>query len=102
MQDEKLAEFVPDRLNAFVSLGLCGHHPLFEREAILAAFAAPDAPVARDDATAVGQALIAIIREPVNVARRTVSALPRSAQLALVRLYFRLLDRAQQERPLRH
>jgi hypothetical protein len=102
MQDEKLAMLVPGRLTALVTMGLRGHHPLFEREAILAAFEDPDAPVAREDASAVGHALIAISREPVDVARQAVAELPGSARLALVRLYFRLLEKAQQEQPLRH
>lgn len=102
MENEKLAIMVPGRLLALVTEGLRGHHPLFERDAILAALEMPDAPVAREDATAVGQALLAICREPPAVARGVVAALPRSAHRALIRLYFRLLDRAQEERPQRH
>ncbi len=102
MQEGKLAMLAPGRLTALVTLGLRGHHPLFEREAILAALEAPDAPVAREDASAVGHALIAMSRESVDVARQAVAALSGSARLSLVRLYFRLLERAQQEQSLRH
>ncbi len=102
MHDEKLSMLAPGRLTALVALGLRGHHPLFEREAILAAFEVPEAPVAREDASAIGNALIAMSREPVEIARQAVAALPGSARLALVRLYFRLIERAQEEQPLRH
>lgn len=99
---EKLATLAPGRLSALLAQGLRGHHPLFDREAILRAFEAPDQPVTREDANDVGQALLAICREPVGVARETVETLPVSARLSLIRLYFRLLDRAQEERPARH
>ncbi len=102
MHEEMLHMLAPGRLTALVSLGLRGHHPFFEREAILAAFETPDAPVAREDASAVGHALIAMSREPVDVARQAVEALSGSARLALVRIYFRLLERAQSAQPLRH
>ena len=102
MEKEKLEILAPGRLSAFVAEGLCGHHPLFERDAIMEALAEPDAPVPREDASAVGQALLAICRDPPEAARSVVSALPGSAHSALIRLYFRLLDHAQEERPLRH
>lgn len=102
MQKEKLATIAPGRLSAFLIEGLRGHHPLFERDAIFAALAAPDAPVAREDAPAVGQALLAICRDSPAVTRGVIAALPGSAYSALIRLYFRLLDRAQEEQPLRH
>ncbi len=102
MEKEKLATITPGRLSALVTEGLRGHHPLFDRDAILTALALPDAPVAREDATAVGQALLAICRDSPSVARGVVASLPGPAHRALIRLYFRLLDRAQEERPLRH
>jgi hypothetical protein len=102
MEKEKLATIAPGRLCALVTEGLRGHHPLFERDAIVAALATPDVPVAREDAPAVGQALLAICRDSPAVARGVVAALPGSAHTALIRLYFRLLDRAQEEQPLRH
>jgi hypothetical protein len=102
MENEKLATLAPGRLSRLVAQGLLGHHLLFERAAILEAFAAPDAPVAREDADAVGHALLTICKEPVGVARAAVAELSDSARLSLIRLYFRLLDRAQEEQPLRH
>ncbi len=102
MGEDELATFAPGRLSSILSVGLRGHHPLFERAAILAAFEAPDVPVAREDANAVGHALLAICRDPLPVARAAVETLPEPARVALIRLYFRLLDRASEERPLRH
>ena len=99
---EKLADLTPGRLSALVTHGLRGHHLLFDHPLILEAFAAPDAPVAPEDADAVGAALLTICRERLGVARQAVAALPHPARLSLVRLYFRLLDRAQEEQPLRH
>ena len=92
----------PGRLSGLLAQGLRGHHPLFDRALILEAFAGPDTPIARADANAVGRALLTICREPLDVARAEVAALSGSARLSLVRLYFRLLDRAQEEQPLRH
>ncbi len=102
MPEEKLSTLAPGRLSSLLSQGLRGHHPLFDREAILRAFEDPDLPVSREDACDVGQALLAICRDPVEVARGAVDTLRSSAQLSLIRLYFRLLDRAQEESPLRH
>ncbi len=99
---EKIATLAPGRLAGLLSQGLRGHHPLFERASILAAFELPDAPVAREDATEVGHALLAICRDPLPVARGTVAALTDSARASLIRLYFRLLDRAGEERATRH
>lgn len=102
MEEEKLATLAPGRLSRILDEGLRGHHVLFEHAAILAAFARPDAPVAAEEADAVGHALLAICKEPLPVARAAVQALPEPARLSLIRLYFRLLDRANEERPLRH
>lgn len=102
MENEKLATFAPGRLSRLVAQGLLGHHLLFDRAAILEAFATPDAPVSREDADAVGQALLVMCRDPVDAARAAVAALPASARLSLIRLYFRLLDRAQEEQTFRH
>ena len=101
-QKEKLMTLAPGRLSGLLAQGLRGHHPLFERAVIVEAFDTPDAPMAREDANAVGRALLTICKEPLDVARAEVAALPESARLSLVRLYFRLLDRAQEEQPLRH
>jgi hypothetical protein len=99
---EKLVALAPGRLSGILAQGLRGHHPLFDRAVIREAFDAPDAPMAREDANAVGRVLLAICKEPLEIARAEVAALPGSARLSLVRLYFRLLDRAQEERRLRH
>ncbi len=102
MQKEKLAALAPGRLSGLLAEGLRGHHLLFEHAAILAAFRTPDVPVQREDAPAVGHALLTICRDPLPVARAVVETLPESALLSLIRLYFRLLDRANEEQPLRH
>lgn len=100
--EEKLATLAPGRLSEILSQGLRGHHPLFDATAIREAFEAPDSAVSREDADEVGQALLAICRDPLPMARDAVEALPTPARLALIRLYFRLLDRAQEELRLRH
>ncbi len=102
MEREKLAALAPGRLSRILAQGLRGHHLLFERAAILAAFEVPDAPVAREDANAVGHALLTICKEPLPVARAVVATLGESARVSLIRLYFRLLDRANDEQPFRH
>lgn len=99
---EKISTLAPGRLGPLVSEGLRGHHPLFERDAILAAFELPDVPVAREDAGEVGHVLMVICREPLPVARSAVAALSGSARTSLIRLYFRLLDRAEEERSAVH
>ncbi len=71
-EKEKLATLAPGRLSRLLAEGLRGHHLLFEHAAILAAFEAPDAPVAREDANAVGHALLTICKEPLPVARAAV------------------------------
>lgn len=98
MEKDNLATLAPGRLSALLSQGLRGHHPLFDREEILAAFDSPDAPVAREDADDVGQALLTICKEPLEVARVSIATLSDAARLSLIRLYFRLLDRAEEER----
>ncbi len=98
MENGNLTTLAPGRLSTLLSLGLRGYHPLFEREAIMAAFELPDAPVAREDADEVGQVLLTICKEPLPVARGAVATLSAPARLALIRLYFRLLARAEEER----
>jgi hypothetical protein len=97
---EKLSTLAPGRLSALLVQGLRGHHPLFDADAIREAFGAPeaDAPVAREDADDVGQALLSICRDSPRVARGAVETLSPSARTALIRLYFRLLDRAHDEK----
>ena len=99
---EKVATLAPGRLGPLLFQGLRGHHPLFDRDAILAAFALPDDPVAREDADEVGNALLTICKEPLPIARAAVANLGASARASLIRLYFRLLDRAEEERAAVH
>jgi hypothetical protein len=96
---EKLSTLAPGRLSVLLVQGLSGHHPLFDAASIRAAFEDPeaDAPVASEDADQVGQALLAICRERPAAARDAVEALGESARTSLIRLYFRLLDRAHSE-----
>ncbi len=102
MEKAKLAALGPGRLSRILAEGLRGHHLLFDHAAIVAAFEAPDGPVAREDANAVGHALLTICKEPLAVARAAVATLPESARVSLIRLYFRLLERAGDEQPLKH
>ena len=97
---EKLSTLAPGRLSALLVQGLRGHHPLFDAAAIREAFDAPDADagVAHEDANDVGQALLAICRDSPRVARGQVDGLTPQARTSLIRLYFRLLDRAHTEK----
>jgi hypothetical protein len=97
---DKLSTLAPGRLSSLLVQGLRGHHPLFDADAIREAFDAPDAdgPMAREDADDVGQALLSICRDPPRIARGAVETLTPQARTALIRLYFRLLDRAHVER----
>jgi hypothetical protein len=99
---EKLETLAPGNLSERIREGLRGHHPLFEPAQIREAFEAPDRTVSREDADEVGQALLSVCRDPLSVARVAVDSLQPKARLALIRLYFRLLDRAEQERGLQH
>jgi hypothetical protein len=95
---EKLSTLAPGRLSALLVQGLRGHHPLFDAAAIREAFDDPgDLPVAREDAGEVGRALLAICQERPAVARGAIDTLSPSARTSLIRLYFRLLDRAHGE-----
>jgi hypothetical protein len=95
---EKIATLAPGRLNKLLDHGLNGHHPLFSADEIRVAFEAPDSPVSIEDANEVGAALLTMCREPVPVARGTVDTMTPRARISLIRLYFRLLDRAHEER----
>ncbi len=99
---EKLETLAPGHLSERLREGLRGHHPLFDADQIREAFEGADRAVSRQDADDVGHALLAICRDPLPTARTAVEALPRPARLALIRLYFRLLDRAEQERGQKH
>ncbi len=97
---EKLSTLAPGRLSSLLVQGLRGHHALFDADAIRQAFEATeeDSAVAREDADEVGQALLSICRDSPRVARGAVEALSPQARTALIRLYFRLLDRAHTEK----
>jgi hypothetical protein len=95
---EKAVTLAPGRLDKLLSHGLNGHHPLFSSDEIRSAFEAPDCPVSVEDANEVGAALLSMCREPVPVARGTVDTMSPRARVSLIRLYFRLLDRAHEER----
>ena len=95
---EKAVTLAPGRLEKLLSHGLNGHHPLFSSDEIRSAFEAPDCPVSVEDANEVGAALLSMCREPVPVARGTVDTMSPRARVSLIRLYFRLLDRAHEER----
>ena len=92
----------PGRLSVILVEGLRGHHPLFEADDIRAAFSVPDKPLDALAADQVGQALLAIAREPAHAARGAIDALSPRSKTALIRVYFRLLDRAEEERQLSH
>ncbi|HET6414306.1 MAG TPA: hypothetical protein VFG53_19810 [Anaeromyxobacter sp.] len=102
MTVEKLAMQAPGRLSVMLIEGLRGHHPLFDPDEIRAAFSVPDRPLNATDADEVGQALLAIAREPAHAARGAIDALSLPSRTALIRVYFRLLDRAAEERRLSH
>src|SRR4051812_45573646 len=99
---EKLVSLAPGRLSVILDEGLRGHHPLFESEEIREASAAREDTLTADDANEVGEALLTICRDPAHVARGAIDALGSGARVALIRLYFRLLERAEQERRLSH
>jgi len=97
---DKLSSLAPGRLSSLLVQGLRGHHPLFDADEIRLAFDAPDADaaVASEDAGDVGQALLSICRDSPRVARGAVDTLRPAARTSLIRLYFRLLDRAHTEK----
>lgn len=99
---DRIGALAPGRLSERIREGLRGHHLLFEDEAIREAFALPDRAVSSEDADDVGKALLTICREPLHFARRAVEELRPSARISLIRLYFRLLERAEEGRGLRH
>jgi hypothetical protein len=99
---EKHEMLAPGRLGPLVAEGLRGHHPLFEASALREALAGPDDPVAAEDADEVGRALLSICRDPPDLARLAVAALAPRAHASLIRLYFRIVERAQEQIPLRH
>ena len=67
-----------------------------------AAFEVPDRPLDALAADQVGNALLAIAREPAHAARGAIDALSAPSRTALIRVYFRLLERAAEDRRLSH
>jgi hypothetical protein len=92
---DKHVAVAPGKLSAILEQGLSGHHLLFDPGTIRAAFAVDDAPISSGDADEVGRALLAIARGPIGGARAVVEGLPPAARIAFIRLYFRMLDRAE-------
>jgi len=90
MQEFDLA---PGRLAAILDGARSGHHPLFDLAAIRAAFEGPDIPVTRDNAGALGHAILEVARDP-RQAPQLLSRLPERTRAAFIRIYFRLLDRS--------
>lgn len=93
---------VPGLLSVRLRESLSGHHPLFPPDEIRKAFAAPQAPLSREEASELGEALLVIAREPISSAREVIAALPSQSRDALIRFYFRLLDQAAEGRPIIH
>ena len=91
---EKLQALAPGLLSVRLREGLSGHHPLFPLDEIRRAFATPDVPRSREEASELSEALLIIAREPISSAREAISALPSPSRDALIRVYFRLLDQA--------
>jgi len=99
---DKLEAVAPGLLSVRLREGLSGHHPLFPIDEIRTAFAGADAPLSHEHTRQLGDVLLVIAREPIASARATIEALAPSSRDALIRLYFRLLDRAAEERPAVH
>lgn len=99
---DPLGHIAPGRLSERLEEGLKGHHLLFEAEAIREAFANPDHVVSKDEADELGRVLLAICKEPLAEARTAVDGLTPQVRTSLIRLYFRLLQRAEEERGQKH
>ena len=89
---------VPGRLWTRLQGSLSGHHPLFEVEDIRAALSTDPggAPLPPEHANDVGEALLALARDAFPEARHRVDTLAPGARDAVIRLYFRLLERSRE------
>jgi hypothetical protein len=88
-----------DRLRASLS----GHHPLFDLEDIRAALAAePLRALDPAHADEVGKTLVALSRDAFPLVRMRVETLAPDARDALIRLYFRMLERSSEVRTKVH
>lgn len=99
---DSIGNLAPGRLSERLREGLRGHHLLFDAEEIREAFSVPDRTVSKDEADELGRVLLAICKEPLGAARSAVDGLAPQVRTSLIRLYFRLLQRAEEERGLRH
>ena len=94
---------VPGRLGDRLRGSLSGHHPLFDVEDIRAALAAePERSLDAADAHEVGRMLVALSREGYPQVRMRVETLAPGPRDALIRLYFRLLERSREVRTRLH
>lgn len=94
---------VPGRLGERLRGSLSGHHPLFEVEDIRAALTAePERSLDPAHADEVGRMLVALSREAYPQVRMRVETLAPGARDALIRLYFRLLERSREVRTRLH
>lgn len=97
MQEIDLA---PGRLSAILQGARSGIHPLFGLPDIREAFEGPEIPVTRDNAGELGRTLLAVARDPGRAPALIAALSPRGRAL-FIRVYFRLLDRAD-PRPTVH
>jgi hypothetical protein len=94
---------VAGRLGDRLRGSLSGHHPLFEVEDIRAALASgPERSLDPAHADEVGRTLVALARDGYSQARLRVETLAPGARDALIRLYFRLLERSREVRDTLH
>jgi len=86
-------DLAPGRLGDLLRGARSGHHPLFAPAEIRRAFEAPEVPVTRDNAGELGEVLIALARSPTEGAA-VAQRLSDASRSALIRVYFRLLERS--------
>ena len=86
-------DLAPGRLGDLLRGARSGHHPLFAPAEIRRAFESPEVPVNRDNAGELGEVLIALARDP-SAGQAVVQRLSDRSRSALIRVYFRLLERS--------